>query len=75
MSIESEHDGEAQIDNTQIGINKRPTFLQLLRDKGNNKKSQTKGKVIKTHANHTVTVSNFEELTEARARPLGLAGW
>eukprot|EP00972_Heterocapsa_arctica_P084876 12503189-Heterocapsa_arctica.AAC.1 len=43
--------------------------------KGNNKKRQHKGKAIKTHAKHTVTERNFEELTEARARPLGLARW
>eukprot|EP00972_Heterocapsa_arctica_P011284 1654505-Heterocapsa_arctica.AAC.1 len=44
ISIGSEHDGEAQFDNSQVGIDKRAKFLRLLRDKGNNKKSQKKGK-------------------------------
>ena len=68
---------EQQAESSQIDKDKKAKFLQILQERSKHKKSlNIKGKVIKTHVHKTKsTLKVVNEPIQARARPLGLAGW
>eukprot|EP00972_Heterocapsa_arctica_P112402 16431548-Heterocapsa_arctica.AAC.1 len=64
-------------DDSQMDKDNKGQFIRILREKQNSKKGlKHKGKTIKTHVQQVTFIQKVaKEASQARARPLGLAGW